>query len=151
MGCARTGQPRLVGKVGSRRFSSGLELDNHLKKRDNFRVAFDGFDPAEIATWGAEDVTRLLKNEGIIRHRGKIEATIGNAQAYLKIDDFSAYCWSFVDGAPLQNQFQTLADVPPFTPLSVAFPKTSKNGGSNFAAQRSFMRGWKPVVWLTTT
>ena len=98
----------------------------------NFRAAFEGFDPAVIATWGEDDVVRLLQNEGIIRHRGKIQATIGNAQAYLQIEDFSSYCWGWVGGAPMQTNFKTLDDVPPSTELSLAFSKDLKKRGFKF-------------------
>lgn len=113
-------------------FQAGLSWITILKKRDNFRAAFEGFDPAVIATWGEEDVVRLLQNEGIIRHRGKIEATIGNAKAYLEIEDFSAYCWDWVGGTPTQNKFATMADVPPSTDLSTAFSKDLKKRGFKF-------------------
>lgn len=113
-------------------FQAGLSWITILKKRDNFRAAFAGFDPAIIATWGEPEVTRLLQNPGIIRHRGKIEATITNAQAYLEIDDFSALCWSYVGGAPIQNRFETLADVPAATDISTRFSKDLKKMGFKF-------------------
>jgi DNA-3-methyladenine glycosylase I len=113
-------------------FQAGLSWITILKKRDNFRAAFVGFDPVEIATWGEEDITRLLQNEGIIRHRGKIQATIGNAQAFLKIDDFSGLCWSYVDGKPLQTNRETLADVPGYTDMSTQFSKDLKKMGFKF-------------------
>lgn len=113
-------------------FQAGLSWITILKKRENFRAAFEGFEPAKIATWGTFEVERLLENPGIIRHRGKIEATIGNARAYQEIDDFSAYCWSFVDGAPMQNRWVTLADVPASTPVSERFSKDLKKRGFKF-------------------
>jgi len=113
-------------------FQAGLSWITILKKRDNFREAFAGFNPRVIAAWDETEVTRLLQNDGIIRHRGKIEATITNAQAYLNIADFSAYCWGWVDGVPLQNRFETQPDVPPSTPLSLAFSKDLKKRGFKF-------------------
>ncbi len=113
-------------------FQAGLSWITILKKRENFRAAFEGFHPEVIANWGEAEVARLLTNEGIIRHRGKIEATITNAQAYLKIDDFSAYCWSFVGDAPIQNQWTTLAEVPAATDISTAFSKDLKKRGFKF-------------------
>lgn len=113
-------------------FQAGLSWITILKKRENFRAAFEGFKPEVIAGWGEPEVARLLQDEGIIRHRGKIEATITNARAYLEVEDFSDYCWSFVDGAPTQNRFETLADVPPQTPLSAAFSKDLKKRGFKF-------------------
>ncbi|WP_375280051.1 DNA-3-methyladenine glycosylase I [Pseudooctadecabacter sp.] len=113
-------------------FQAGLSWITILKKRDNFREAFEGFDPAVIASWGEPQVNRLLQNPGIIRHRGKIEATITNAQAYLQIDDFSALCWSYVGGAPIQNRFETLSDVPAATDISTQFSKDLKKMGFKF-------------------
>jgi len=116
-------------------FQAGLAWITILRKRDNFREAFEGFHPETIATWGEPQIETLLKNEGIVRHRGKIEATIGNAKAYLKLQEeqsFSDFCWGFVDGAPLQNKFKTMAEVPPETELSKAFSKTLKKKGFRF-------------------
>ena len=103
-------------------FQAGLSWIAILKKRDNFRTAFAGFDPEVIARWGEADVERLLQDPGIIRHRGKIEATITNARAYLEVqsaEGFDQFLWKYVDGEPLQNRFATQADVPPSTPMSV--------------------------------
>lgn len=113
-------------------FQAGLSWITILRKRDEFRRAFNGFDPAEIATWGEPEVARLLQNPGIIRHRGKIEATITNAQAYLQIDDFAGYCWGFMGGVPQTNQFRTMADVPAKTPLSENLSKDLKKRGFKF-------------------
>ena len=113
-------------------FQAGLSWITILKKRENFRAAFKGFDPAVIAAWGERDVARLLQNPGIIRHRGKIEATITNARAYLEIDDFAAYCWNWVGGAPIQNQFAKMSEVPPSTALSTAFSKDLRKRGFKF-------------------
>jgi DNA-3-methyladenine glycosylase I len=82
-------------------FQAGLAWITILRKREAFRAAFDGFDPEVIAGWGEAEVTRLLSDPGIVRHRGKIEATIGNAKAYLAIerqDGFADFVWSYVDG-----------------------------------------------------
>jgi DNA-3-methyladenine glycosylase I len=116
-------------------FQAGLSWITILKKRENFRTAFAGFDPETIASWGEGEVQTLLGNAGIIRHRGKIEATIGNAQAYLKIRDregFDQYLWKYLDGEPLQNQWTSLADVPAFTPLSTQISKDLKKEGFRF-------------------
>ncbi|SFI99732.1 DNA-3-methyladenine glycosylase I [Jannaschia pohangensis] len=113
-------------------FQAGLSWITILKKREAFRAAFEGFDPQVIATWGEAEVTRLLGDPGIVRHRGKIEATIGNARAYLEIEDFSAWCWAYVDGTPLQNRPATLADVPALTPVSVRMSKDLKAAGFKF-------------------
>ncbi|WP_050523997.1 DNA-3-methyladenine glycosylase I [Pseudorhodobacter wandonensis] len=116
-------------------FQAGLSWITILKKREAFREAFAGFRPEIIAEWGEEDVLRLLANPGIVRHRGKIEGTIKSARAYLKIENdvgFSNWLWAYVDGAPLQNQMQTMADVPGFTPLSTRISKDLKKAGFTF-------------------
>lgn len=116
-------------------FQAGLSWITILKKRENFRAAFDGFDPARIAEWGEAEVQRCLADPGIIRHRGKIEATIGNARAYLEIgarEGFDTWLWRYVDGAPIQNTFATLAEVPAATPLSERISKDLKKAGFKF-------------------
>ncbi|MBV7407946.1 DNA-3-methyladenine glycosylase I [Maritimibacter sp. DP1N21-5] len=116
-------------------FQAGLSWITILRKRDNFRAAFEGFDPEVIATWGEDDVRRLLADEGIIRHRGKIEATIGNAQAYLDMGGakgFSQQMWAYVGGAPLVNDFASLAEIPAATPLSTQMSKDLKKAGFRF-------------------
>lgn len=116
-------------------FQAGLSWITILKKRENFREAFEGFDPNIIAGWDDRDVERLLQNAGIIRHRGKIEATITNARVWQKIEQeqgFDTYLWSYVDGTPLQNSWASLSDVPAQTPLSVALSKDLKKRGFKF-------------------
>lgn len=113
-------------------FQAGLSWITILKKRENFREAFEGFNPEVIASWGEDDVARLLKNSGIIRHRGKIQATITNARAYLEIDDFSKFCWDYVGGTPLVNAWEAQADVPVSTPLSLQMSKDLKKAGFKF-------------------
>ena len=116
-------------------FQAGLSWITILKKRDNFREAFQGFDPNVIAEWGDEDVNRLLGNAGIIRHRGKIQATITNARAWQKIEareGFDIFMWNYVSGIPLQNSFATQIDVPPATDLSVQVSKDLKKEGFKF-------------------
>ena len=116
-------------------FQAGLSWITILKKRDNFREAFEGFDPDTIAEWGEPDVLRLLQNPGIIRHRGKIEATIKNARAWQIIEQdqgFDNYLWDYVGGSPLQNSWHSMADVPARTPLSSAMSKDLKKRGFTF-------------------
>lgn len=116
-------------------FQAGLSWITILRKRDAFRAAFEGFDPGRIATWGEPDVTRLLANPGIVRHRGKIEATIRNARAWQTIEadgGFDRFLWDFVGGTPLQNAWETDADVPAQTPLSVEVSKALKAHGFTF-------------------
>ncbi|QFT57506.1 DNA-3-methyladenine glycosylase 1 [Sulfitobacter sp. THAF37] len=116
-------------------FQAGLSWITILKKRENFRAAFEGFDPHRIAGWGAADVDRLLQDPGIIRHRGKIEAAIANARAWQQIEareGFAEFVWRYVQGVPLQNRFATQADVPPQTPLSAQVSKDLKKAGFKF-------------------
>ncbi len=113
-------------------FQAGLSWITILKKRDNFRRAFAGFDPEVISGWGEAEVQALLQDAGIIRHRGKIEATITNARAVLELGDFSAWCWEYVDGKPLRNSWTTLAEVPASTPLSEQVSKELKKAGFKF-------------------
>ncbi|MCZ4254488.1 DNA-3-methyladenine glycosylase I [Sulfitobacter sp. G21635-S1] len=116
-------------------FQAGLSWITILRKRDNFRRAFAGFDPNEIATWGEAEVARLVADPGIIRHRGKIEAAIANARAWQEVEareGFDTFMWRYVDGVPLQNRFATQADVPPQTVLSQQVSKDLKKEGFKF-------------------
>jgi DNA-3-methyladenine glycosylase I len=116
-------------------FQAGLSWITILRKRENFRAAFNGFHPAEIATWGDAEVTRLLADPGIVRHRGKIEGTIRNAQAFLRIEaeqGFSPFLWSFVGGSPIQTHRASMAQVPTETPESRAMSKALKQHGFTF-------------------
>lgn len=117
-------------------FQAGLSWITILRKRENFREAFDGFDPERIVRYTPARVEKLLKNEGIIRHRGKIEATITNARAWLDIMDrdgaFSGYLWDFVDGKPQQNAFTHMKQVPAETEMSAKLSKSLKSKGFRF-------------------
>jgi len=116
-------------------FQAGLSWITILKKRDNFRSAFEGFDPNIIAEWTDKDVTRLLGDPGIVRHRGKIEATIGNARAWQEIEareGFDRFLWNYVDGAPLQTNTKDMASIPTQTPLSAQISKDLKKAGFRF-------------------
>ena len=116
-------------------FQAGLSWITILKKRDNFRTAFEGFDPYVISKWGEPEVLRCLADPGIIRHRGKIEATIGNARAWIEIEEeqgFDRYLWDYVGGKPIQNSWTTLAEVPAETELSKAISKDLKKRGFKF-------------------
>src|SRR5881394_3407420 len=98
-------------------FQAGLSWITILRKRENFRRAFDGFQPEKIARYTPAKIEKLLKDEGIIRHRGKIEGAIKNARAYLEIMEtepggFSGYLWTFVDGKPVQNKWTAITKVP---------------------------------------
>ncbi|HEY9038247.1 MAG TPA: DNA-3-methyladenine glycosylase I [Roseovarius sp.] len=116
-------------------FQAGLSWLTILKKRDNFRAAFADFDPHVIADWGAPEVNRLLADTGIIRHRGKIEATISNARAWQTIEaseGFDTFLWNYVGGAPIQNKWSRQSDVPTFTPLSSQISRDLKKRGFKF-------------------
>ena len=116
-------------------FQAGLSWITILKTRENFRSAFAGFDPNVIAGWGEDEVARLLADPGIIRHRGKIEATIGNARAWQKIDaaqGFDAFLWDYLGGRPLQNAWASKAEVPTQTPLSEQISKDLRKAGFRF-------------------
>ncbi|WP_343611222.1 DNA-3-methyladenine glycosylase I [Novosphingobium sp.] len=114
-------------------FQAGLSWRTILHRREGFRRAFEGFDPAVIALYGAEDVERLMQDEGIIRARAKIEATITNARAFLAMrdagEDFSAWIWSFVDGKPRMGDGQVVLAS---TPASLALSKALKAKGFKF-------------------
>ena len=131
-------------------FQAGLAWITILRKREAFRAAFEGFEPAVIAGWGEADVARLLADPGIVRHRGKIEATIGNARAYLEIgggEAFSTQMWAYVDGAPLVNRFQSLADVPASTPLSERISKDLRKAGFRFVGS-TIVYAWMQACGL---
>jgi len=115
---------------------AGLSWDTILAKRDNYREAYEGFDPAVVAKYGKRKQAQLLKNAGIVRNRLKIESSICNAQAFLRVQDefgsFDDYIWQFVGGKPKKNRFKTLADVPAKTDESDAMSKDLKKRGFNF-------------------
>ena len=115
---------------------AGLSWDTVLKKRDSYRAAFDDFDPALVARYGAKKEQALLANPGLIRNRLKIASAIKNAQAFLRVQEecgtFDSYVWSFVAGRPLQNSWRTLAEIPASTKESDALSKDLKRRGFHF-------------------
>jgi len=116
-------------------FQAGLSWITILRKRENFRAAFDQFEPGRIARYNEKKIQALLNDAGIIRHRGKIEATITGAQAYLTVmeqEGFSKYLWNFVDGKPIQNSLRGMGDAPAQTPLSQTIAKDLKQKGFKF-------------------
>jgi len=116
-------------------FQAGLSWITVLRKRENFRSAFAGFEPDVIAGWGEAEVARLLHDPGIIRHRGKIAATIGNARAWQKLEaeqGFAHYIWNFVGGSPVQTRRASLAEVPAQTEISVRLSKDLRRRGFRF-------------------
>ncbi|QBX33638.1 DNA-3-methyladenine glycosylase I [Paracoccus liaowanqingii] len=116
-------------------FQAGLSWITILRKRDAFRTEFDGFDPARVALWDEARVARALQNPGIVRHRGKIEATVRGARLFGRIEaenGFAPWLWSFVGGAPIQNAWPDMAAVPTETAESRAMSKALKARGFGF-------------------
>lgn len=116
-------------------FQAGLSWITILRKREGFRRAFAGFEPAVIARWGEADVARLLADPGIVRSRAKIEATIGNARAWEAIEareGFAPFLWGFVEGRPQQNRWASPAEVPAETDISRRLSKDLKTRGFRF-------------------
>jgi DNA-3-methyladenine glycosylase I len=111
---------------------AGLSWSTILNKRDGYRRAFAGFDPAAIAAFGPDDVERCLADPGIVRNRAKINATVGNARAWLDVDDPAGLLWSFVGGEPRQNGWTALGDLPASTAESEAMSKDLKRRGFRF-------------------
>ena len=117
-------------------FQAGLSWITVLRKRENFRKAFDDFDYKKIAQYQQTKIDSLLQDVGIIRNKLKVNATITNAQAFMKIQEefgsFSKYIWGFVDGKPIKNTYQTLNNVPANTPISDMLSKDLKKRGFKF-------------------
>ena len=115
---------------------AGLSWNTILKKRENYRKAFDGFRPEKVARYSKRDVQRLLRNDGIVRNRLKIAATIENAKRFLDVrkefGSFDAYVWSFIGGHPIQNLWCMLADVPARTAGSDALSRDLLRRGFKF-------------------
>lgn len=115
---------------------AGLSWRTILHKRENFRRAFDGFDPARVAAYGAADVEARMLDAGIVRNRQKIEAAVNNARRFLEVQaefgTFDAYIWGFVDGRPIRNAFRSLAELPATSPESDALSRDLKRRGFKF-------------------
>ena len=115
---------------------AGLSWLTVLKKRENYRKAFDNFEIARVARYGQQDIDRLLLDPGIIRNRLKIESAIKNAQGVLTIQKeygtFDAYLWRYVNGKPLQNSWRSMADLPATSTVSDQMSKDLKKRGFNF-------------------
>lgn len=115
---------------------AGLSWITILRKQESYREAYDGFDPEKIVLYGDDRVEELLQNPGIIRNRLKVQSVIRNARGFLALREqghgFSEFLWSFVDGRPLQNQWQAMADVPVYTPQAEAMSKALRKQGFNF-------------------
>ena len=115
---------------------AGLNWNTILMKRQTYRTAFDGFDPAIVVHYDEKRITELLLNPGIIRNRRKVESAIRNARAFLMIQDefgsFDDYIWRFTEGKPIQNRFQSLSEIPAETIVSGKISKELKQRGMNF-------------------
>ena len=117
-------------------FQAGLSWRTILHKRDNFRLAFDGFDAKLIARYKKRKIGQLLENAGIVRNKMKIEATVANAEAFLRVQSeygsFDSYIWQFVGGQPKQNRWRSLKRLPASTPDSDGMSKDLKKRGFKF-------------------
>jgi len=117
-------------------FQAGLSWITILRKRDNFRKAFDNFNYKKIANYSQEKIDSLLEDTGIIRNKLKINATVINAQAFIKVQNefgsFSKYIWGFVDGKPIKNKLENHKNAPATTPLSDTISKDLKKRGFKF-------------------
>jgi DNA-3-methyladenine glycosylase I len=115
---------------------AGLSWSTILNKRDGYRDAFAGFDPARVARFDARRVQKLLANPGIVRNRLKIESSVSNARAFIELQrecaSFDRYVWSFVGGKPIRNRWRSLREVPASTPESDALSRDLKRRGFRF-------------------
>ena len=115
---------------------SGLSWATILKKREGYQAAFENFDIQIVANYSAAKIEELLQNPAIVRHKQKVNATVNNAQRILEVQQqygsFDAYIWSFVDGKPITNAWQSMADVPGSTALSDTMSKSLKKHGFKF-------------------
>jgi DNA-3-methyladenine glycosylase I len=134
-GVPKTDDAQMFEKLVLEGFQAGLSWLTILKKRENFRKAFHGFDARRIARYGARDVARLMADAGIVRNKLKIEATIDNARALLKLQEhtgLAAFLWGLVDGRPQINEHRSFKTVPAQTPASKAISKTLIARGFRF-------------------
>jgi DNA-3-methyladenine glycosylase I len=134
-GVPKSDDTALYEKLVLEGFQAGLSWLTILRKRENFRKAFHGFDAARIARYGEKDVARLMADPGIVRNRLKVEATIANARALLELQErtsLAAFLWGFLDGRPQINARRSFKEVPAETPLSKAVSKALLAQGFRF-------------------
>jgi DNA-3-methyladenine glycosylase I len=134
-GVPKSDDRALFEKLVLEGFQAGLSWLTILKKRENFREAFNGFDASAIARYGARDIARLMADEGIVRNRLKVEATIDNARALLKLQErmsLAAFLWGFLYGRPQINRHTSFKTVPSATPASKAISKALIAEGFRF-------------------
>jgi DNA-3-methyladenine glycosylase I len=110
---------------------AGLSWITILRKREHYRAAFDGFEPAEVAKFGEDRISELLADPGIVRNRQKVRSAVSNAQAFLEVQaefgTFSDYMWSFTSGRPIQNSWRTMDQIPSTTPLAETISRDLRN------------------------
>jgi len=128
---------RLFEKIILEGAQAGLSWITILKKRENYRRLFEGFDPAKVAAFDEDDVARLMGDVGIIRNRAKIMSAINNAKVFVEHfsddeDAFATFLWDFVDGEPIVNQRQTMEDITAVTEISTEMSKVLKTLGFTF-------------------
>ena len=115
---------------------AGLAWVTILRKREGYLRAFEGFDPQRLAAWGEAEVERLLADPGIVRNRAKVRSVLANARALLELTNgsgsFASYCWSFVDGRPIQNRWKAMGQVPAETDASRALSRDLRRRGFSF-------------------
>ena len=131
-------------------FQAGLSWLTILKKREAFRTAFSGFKPEKVAAFSDADVLRLLRNAEIVRHRGKIEAAIKGAQAWISLEEkqgFDQFIWDYVGGVPLINKFETQAQVPTSSDMSLRISKDLKKAGFTFCGP-TIVYAWMEATGL---
>lgn len=135
-GAPETDSKKLFEMICLEGQQAGLSWITALKKRENYRACFHQFDPVKVAAMQEEDVERLVQDAGIIRHRGKIQAIIGNARAYLQMEQngepFVDFVWSLVNHQPQVTQATTLSEIPTSTSASDALSKALKKRGFKF-------------------
>ena len=115
---------------------AGLSWSTILNRREGYRKAYDNFDPSKVARFNEKKIEKMLQDPGIIRNRSKVESSVNNAKAYLKVQEefgsFAQFMWQFVNGKPIQNKFKELGEIPASTPESDAFSKELKRRGFTF-------------------
>ena len=115
---------------------AGLSWATILNRREGYREAYQGFDPAKVSRFTEKKIAKMLQDPGIIRNRSKVESSVSNAKAFLKVQEefgsFEKFMWQFVGGKPIRNQFKELSEVPASTPESDAMSKELKRRGFSF-------------------
>ena len=133
---------------------AGLSWITVLRKREHYRKVYDGFDPKKIASYTPAKLAKLLADPGIIRHKGKIDASVSNAKAYLALVEregsFAKFLWSFVGGKPKKNRPKSLKQVPSTSPEATPCPRRCRRPASSSSAPPSATPSCRPRAWSTT-